>query len=242
MIDEQTTTATGHQLLAAWLQASGCLSSAASVANYAYPAVFLGYWLLAIRYRLFWPLFRNPRSLSFRSLVPLFPWSLLLYRRRPRRLSWGRPRPHFPVPWSLFPVPSARRRRNPTIGFFLAPLSRPTPPTPLSFRALAPRPRVLGPRPTALRFTHSLLHWFPPSPSSLLHLFSSSLIQFFTRSLLHLLPSSFGPICQACPRSVPVPAFLFPVPCSPRFYPPPHTQGPTPHVSDPTPPCLFVKL
>ena len=217
MIDEQTTTATGHQLLAAWLQASGCLSSAASVANYAYPAVFLGYWLLAIRYRLFWPLFRNPRSLSFRSLVPLFPWS-------------------------LFPVPSARRRRNPTIGFFLAPLSRPTPPTPLSFRALAPRPRVLGPRPTALRFTHSLLHWFPPSPSSLLHLFSSSLIQFFTRSLLHLLPSSFGPICQACPRSVPVPAFLFPVPCSPRFYPPPHTQGPTPHVSDPTPPCLFVKL
>ena len=60
MIDEQTTTATGHQLLAAWLQVSGCLSSAASSANYANPAVFFAYWLLAIGHWLFhlpWSLF-----------------------------------------------------------------------------------------------------------------------------------------------------------------------------------------
>jgi hypothetical protein len=70
MIDEQTTTAPSQQLLAAWLQGSGRLSSAASSANHANPAVFLGYWLLAFRCRLLWSLFPDPWSLSFRSLAP----------------------------------------------------------------------------------------------------------------------------------------------------------------------------
>ena len=49
MIDEQTTTAIGYQLLAVWLQPAGCLSSAANSAN---SAVFFAFWLLAMGYQL----------------------------------------------------------------------------------------------------------------------------------------------------------------------------------------------
>jgi hypothetical protein len=232
MIDEQTTTATGHQLLAAWLQASGCLSSAASVANYAYPAVFLGYWLLAIRYRLFWPLFRNPRSLSFRSLVPLFPWSLLLYRRRPRRLSWGGPRPP-PLPCSLVPVPRSLSPSPPESDYRL--LSSAAIPANSADSAVFPRPRSpsTGPGSTTHcspihSFTSSLVPSFPQ--------FTSSLIQFFTYSVLHSFTSSPASFFLRSNLSGMSPVRTgpgFSVPCS--LFPP---FLPTPPYAGTHPPCF----
>ncbi len=155
MIDEQTTTAPSQQLLAAWLQASGRLSSAASSANHANPAVFLGYWLLAFGCRLLWSLFPDPWSLSFRSLAPS---SLLFCSLVPAFLFSCSLVPLLPcclaplLPCSLAPLLPCSL--GPLVPCSLVPCFSPTPPvslptptpqapTPLLF--CSPFPCSLGP-------------------------------------------------------------------------------------------------
>jgi hypothetical protein len=106
-IDEQTTTATGNRLLAAWLRVSRCLSSPASSANYVSPAVFFGYWLLATGYRLLATAYSQPScSLAPCFLAPSF--AAFLTTNHYSLTTASRPHPPYaadPPPYTSHPTP-----------------------------------------------------------------------------------------------------------------------------------------
>ena len=184
--------------------------------------------LLAMGYRLFCSLLPNPRSLSFRSLVPAF----LL------------PRSHSPSPpessdlfFSSAPssadsavlpaplLPSTTHRPPPAIRFFtrsivllfpafLFPVYRSltTNHYPL-ITAVTPPPRLTTP---------------PLPPASPFAVFPTTNHYSLTTAFLSLVPSD--------------PCSLFFTPPPMQSTPPPHQSRPTPHQSRPTPPCHSVKL